>query len=251
METIRSDFDRLALLETRGWNHNSHYHPYLLRHVPPGCRDSLDIGCGSGEFTRLLAQRSQRVVGLDLSPQMIRLAQERSSEWPNIEYHEADALAWDLPAGGFDCIASIATLHHLPLDAVLAKAKAALRPNGVLLVLDLYRGEGWRDWLAYTPAFVASITLRLARTGRLREPPEVRAAWAEHGRHDTYLPLSHVRRTCDAAPARSRRQTPLAVALFDCVAISILLIKPLGSPPRSWPGCRALGFHSPLAGRPS
>ena len=198
MEIIRSDFDRLALLETRGWNHNSHYHPYLLRHVPPGCQESLDVGCGSGAFARLLAQRSQRVVGLDLSPQMIRLARERSGEWPNIEYHVADALAWDWPAEGFDCIASIATLHHLPLDAVLAKAKAALRLKGVLLVLDLRQGEGWLDLLAGIPAAAVSAVLRLAKTGRLREPPEVRAAWAEHGRHDTYLPLSRVRRTCTA-----------------------------------------------------
>ena len=76
METIRSDFDRLAVLEnkTGGWSHNDHYHAYLLRYIPHPCNESLEIGCGTGAFTRLLAGRSRHVLGLDLSPEMIRIA---------------------------------------------------------------------------------------------------------------------------------------------------------------------------------
>jgi trans-aconitate methyltransferase len=54
---IREDFDRLAQFDADAWSHNSHYHAYLLRHVPPRCADSLDVGCGAGAFTRLLGQR--------------------------------------------------------------------------------------------------------------------------------------------------------------------------------------------------
>ena len=42
----------------------------------------------------------------------------------------------------------------------------------------------------------ASLGLRLLKTGRLREPAAVRAAWAEHGRSDVYPTLAQVRRAC-------------------------------------------------------
>ena len=43
----------------------------------------------------------------------------------------------------------------------------------------------------------ASIILKLVKTGRLRESGAVRAAWAAHGVHDVYPPLSAIRQVCD------------------------------------------------------
>jgi 2-polyprenyl-3-methyl-5-hydroxy-6-metoxy-1,4-benzoquinol methylase len=74
--TVQADFDQIALLSDTGWNHNKHYHAYLMRHAPVHCAWALDIGCGKGSFPRLLATRSDRVLALDLSPQMIRIAKE-------------------------------------------------------------------------------------------------------------------------------------------------------------------------------
>jgi ubiquinone/menaquinone biosynthesis C-methylase UbiE len=96
-EKIQADFDRLAMLSTEEWNHNDYYHSFLLRHVPTPCDRVLDIGCGTGGFSRRLAQRAQHVLALDLSPQMIRIAQERSTYFANIEYEVADVLKYDLP----------------------------------------------------------------------------------------------------------------------------------------------------------
>jgi hypothetical protein len=45
-------------------------------------------------------------------------------------------------------------------------------------------------------ALPAAHVLRLARTGTLRDPPEVRAAWDAHGRTDRYLSLAEVRAAC-------------------------------------------------------
>jgi hypothetical protein len=91
-------------------------------------------------------------------------------------------------------------LHrHVPsfaLKTVLPKVKQALKPNGVLIILDLFQSEGLLNLLTDVVAFPASIILRLVYTGRLQEPREVREAWAEHGRHDTYLPLSEIRNIC-------------------------------------------------------
>ncbi len=194
---VQADFDRIALLSDTGWNHNTHYHGYLLGHVPTHCTWALDVGCGTGSFSRLLATRSDRVLALDLSPQMIRIAKQRSVGYSNIDYEIGDAITWDFPVDHFDCIASIATLHHLPIRSLLKKMKSSLKVGGSLLILDLYREEGLSDALANVLATSFSAVLKLSRNGRLREPPEIRKAWDEHGEHDSYLALSEVRRICD------------------------------------------------------
>jgi 2-polyprenyl-3-methyl-5-hydroxy-6-metoxy-1,4-benzoquinol methylase len=195
--TIQADFDRLAhLTADQQWNHNSHYDGYLLKHVPTPCREALDIGCGTGAFARSLAERSDHVLGIDLSPEMVRVATSRSEGYSNIEYRVADVMEVDLPGEQYDCIASIATLHHMPMDAILRKMKAALRPGGTLLVLDLYEAQGWADRLPNVLALPVNIVLRLVKQRRLRESREVRAAWEEHGRSDRYLTLGEVRRIC-------------------------------------------------------
>jgi len=198
MEKIQADFDRLAVLSTEEWNHNDYYHPFLLKHIPAQCDQALDIGCGTGGFSRLLAQRAQHVLALDLSPQMIRVAQERSRSFNNLEYQVADVLEYELPTAHFDCIVSIATLHHLPLDLMLEKMKTALKENGVLMVLDLFQAESISDYALSIPAIPWNFALRLWKQHRLQPPLKVRAAWAEHGRTDVYPTLSKVRRSCQS-----------------------------------------------------
>ncbi len=195
-EQIREDFDRLAWLDEGGWTHNSHYHPFLLRHVPAHCEAALEIGCGAGAFSRQLAERSHHVLGLDLAPEMVRLAREHSKNCPNMEFQVADILTWDFPPEKYDCIASIATFHHLPLEEMLQKTKEALKPGGVLLVLDLFKPERLEGLLMSCAAVPMSMLLRLVKTGRLCEPAAVRAAWAAHGVHDVYQPLSIIRQVC-------------------------------------------------------
>jgi hypothetical protein len=78
---------------------------------------------------------------------------------------------------------------------MLTKMKRALRVNGVLLILDLYR-ESLAGAFTMFAALPVSLILKYLNTGHLTEPPEVRAAWAEHGKHDSYLPLSQLRQRC-------------------------------------------------------
>jgi len=68
-DRVREDFDRLAdLPESSGWGHNAHYYPFLLKHLPPRPDEALEVGCGTGAFARVLAERCGRVVAIDLSP---------------------------------------------------------------------------------------------------------------------------------------------------------------------------------------
>jgi ubiquinone/menaquinone biosynthesis C-methylase UbiE len=193
---IQTDFDRIALLSSEGWDHNSHYHEFLLRHIPSSGSEALEIGCGTGVFSRLLAKRFHRVHALDLSPRMIEVAKERSLRFHNIDFQLADAMTYEFPVEQFDCVASIATLHHLPFEQILYRMKRTLKAGGTLLVLDLFQAESLSDIAAGLLAVPVNVALKLIRGGQLRESAQVRAAWAEHGRTETYLPLSQVRRVC-------------------------------------------------------
>ena len=199
MSTIQKDFDRIALISaasTDGATHNDHYHNFLLRHLPSNCHDVLEIGCGTGGFARRLAERSEHVLALDLSPEMIRLAREHSVQFPNIDFQLADVGDVPFPIASFDCIATIATLHHLPFPEMLLKMKTALKPGGVLLVLDLFEPAGLSDSLLNLLAVPVSTSLRLIHHGRLLPRREVRDAWAAHERHDLYPTMSEVHALC-------------------------------------------------------
>ncbi len=207
MSTIQQEFDRIALASAaspEGELHNEHYHDFLLRHLPSNCHNTLEIGCGQGAFARRLAQHSDHVLALDLSPEMVRIARERSTQFSNIEFQIADVCDLPLPLASFDCIATIATLHHLPYADLLLKMKDALKPGGVLLVLDLFEPArisdslvaGLSDSLLNLLALPVSSFLRLRRHGRLFPSREVRDAWAAHEVHDSYPTMRDVHAHC-------------------------------------------------------
>lgn len=196
---VQRDFDRIASLSDEPWDHNSHYHSFLLSHIPPTAdSDALEIGCGTGAFSRLLAQRFRRVLALDLSPRMIEIARERSRPYPNIDFQVADAVTVELPSEQFGCVASIATLHHLPLEIIFPKIKSVLKPGGTLLVLDLFRAQSVADFSTSLLSIPLNTVLRWIKCGRVRQSAEARAAWEEHARTDTYPTLAQVRRACAA-----------------------------------------------------
>jgi ubiquinone/menaquinone biosynthesis C-methylase UbiE len=195
-QQIREEFDHIALLIERYGRVGDVYHSYLIQHLPPHSENALEIGCGTGEFTRLLAARAHSVLALDLSSQMIRLANAQSANYQNIEYVLGDVMQLSLPAARFDCIVSIATLHHLPLRQALLKMKDALKPHGVLIIHDLVAAKGLVERVRSASAYPVSAARRFWKTGQLRAPREVREAWAEHGRDEVYLTLDEVREMC-------------------------------------------------------
>ena len=197
MSSVEADFDRLALLDDEGWTANNHYHDFLLKHVPARCENALEIGCGTGAFARQLAERCQRLIGIDLSAEMIRVARSRSSRIENVEFELADAMSWSFPQSHFDFICSIATLHHVEQRELLPKIKAALRAGGVLVLLDLVASSGLKERMLDVIGLGVSSGLRLIHNGRLQPPPEVRKAWEQHGKHDHYSTIKQMRALAD------------------------------------------------------
>jgi ubiquinone/menaquinone biosynthesis C-methylase UbiE len=96
---IAADFDRIALLPEGGFDHNSVYHRFLLRELGARPGHVLDLGCGSGAFTRLVATKATRVTGIDLSGNMIAAARRRSAGSPQIEFVQGRCPAVELAGG--------------------------------------------------------------------------------------------------------------------------------------------------------
>ncbi len=97
-------------------------------------RTIVDLGCGPGNVTALLAQRwpNARVIGIDNSEAM--LAKARAGAPPNVEYVAGDLAMWT-PDASVDLVYTNAALHWLPAHATLfPRLMAALAANAVLAV---------------------------------------------------------------------------------------------------------------------
>ncbi|HET9658375.1 MAG TPA: class I SAM-dependent methyltransferase [Kineosporiaceae bacterium] len=118
------------------WNHNIHCHRLIVNAVPRTARSALDVGCGEGTLCRALRERVPHVVGLDADPGSIELARAAGGE---VEYVLGDFLAHEFTPQSFDLVASVATLHHLDVEAALVRMRDLLRPGGVLALVGLAR----------------------------------------------------------------------------------------------------------------
>lgn len=153
----------MAASSRGGWNHNTHYHGLLLAAVPTPCETALDVGCGQGEFARLLAARAAKVEALDKSADLIDRARLAAPEMGNIEFIAADFMEHPLGESTYDFISALATLHHLPFVEAIAKMRALLRPGGTLAVLGLHRPASLGDYLLSAVAAPTNLVFRGVR----------------------------------------------------------------------------------------
>jgi SAM-dependent methyltransferase len=164
------------------FDHNDRYHRLLLRQVPEGCRTALDVGCGTGRFARRLARRGIQVDAVDRSAEVIEAARAAGG---GARYLQADITRMELPAGRYDYIACLASIHHVPF-ATVASLREALAPGGVLAVLGCYRQSTAADFAVFLVAAPVNAAARVAvaaverarrgGTGDLPRPPVTPAA---------------------------------------------------------------------------
>ncbi|MFJ8857651.1 class I SAM-dependent methyltransferase [Streptomyces sp. NPDC102451] len=129
---------------TYPWDHNAHYHRWILRQLPGRFGSALDVGSGSGDLARLLAGRAKAVTALDADPEITARARELTPATLPVTFAVADVSA-ELPGGPFDVITCVATLHHLPFTEALTCFGRQLAPGGTLVVLGLSRAASPLD----------------------------------------------------------------------------------------------------------
>jgi 2-polyprenyl-3-methyl-5-hydroxy-6-metoxy-1,4-benzoquinol methylase len=93
----------------------------------------LDLGCGEGRFSRILAQRGASLTGVDLSSRMIDLARESEAKEPlGVDYHVSDAADISfLPDSSFDIVLAYLSLFDVPdYESAIREAARVLVPSG-------------------------------------------------------------------------------------------------------------------------
>lgn len=196
-DAVAADFDRFAQL-ARAEEEDDLYHPFLLDQLPALIDRALDVGCGTGGFTRDLAARATRVTAIDFSAESLRVAKQRSARFGNIDWVHADAEMFAYEPSTYDVIVSLKTLHHLRGEEVVPRLAAALRPGGVLLIHDVLESErGILGIIKNATRMPARIAHRFMRTRRLFERRELREFWSSHARHDQHPRIGEVREFAD------------------------------------------------------
>lgn len=106
----------------------------------PAC---LDLACGTGDLTRLLARRFPlgRVTGIDLTPAMLEQAR-RHHPLPNVAYRQGDMARTGIASASIDIVTAGYALRNAPrLEAAIAEIARILKPGGELAVLDFSRPD--------------------------------------------------------------------------------------------------------------
>jgi demethylmenaquinone methyltransferase/2-methoxy-6-polyprenyl-1,4-benzoquinol methylase len=103
----------------------------------PIAGDVLELACGSGHWTRLLAARARSVTAVDAAPEMLALARQRARDL-SVEFIEADVLAWQ-PPRRFDMVFFAFWLTHVPparFAGFWSMVGMALAPGGRVCFVD-------------------------------------------------------------------------------------------------------------------
>jgi ubiquinone/menaquinone biosynthesis C-methylase UbiE len=109
----------------------------------PATARVLDLGCGSGWATRLMAEKAkaERVVGVDISDEMVQLAQATSKSFPNVEFHVASTERLPFADREFTHAFSMESLYYYEdMPSALKEILRVLNRGGLFVcVVDLYQ----------------------------------------------------------------------------------------------------------------
>jgi ubiquinone/menaquinone biosynthesis C-methylase UbiE len=121
----------------------------------------LDVGCGTGWAVRAAAASAGSVVGVDLSPEMIRRARELAGGIGNVGFAIADSERLPFPDVAFTAVLCSNSFHHYPgPDRAVREMRRVLEPGGRLVI-----GDACSDLLA---ARIADRLLRRFEPGHVR-----------------------------------------------------------------------------------
>lgn len=113
-----------------------------IQRVPLNGANAIDVGCGTGRLTHILAQRFSTVTAIDISAGMIEHARIANQEDKNIHFSVADAECLPFLEGHFDFLFSSMVLQWCdPLTASFSEAYRVLKPGGSGLIALLSEGS--------------------------------------------------------------------------------------------------------------
>jgi ubiquinone/menaquinone biosynthesis C-methylase UbiE len=120
---------------TAGEIWHEHWHRYHFAAPLVAGLDVLDVACGEGYGSALLASRAKSVIGADIAQGTVDHATSRYAAIPNLEFRQADCAAMPFAEGSFDAVVSFETIEHiLTQGPFLDEIRRVLRPDGFLIL---------------------------------------------------------------------------------------------------------------------
>jgi ubiquinone/menaquinone biosynthesis C-methylase UbiE len=118
-----------------------HRHRYLVACELTVGQEVLDIACGEGYGSAMLAARARRVTGVDISPAAVEHAR-RQYPRDNLRFAAGSCAAIPLPDRSVDVVVSFETIeHHAEHERMLREIRRVLRPEGLLLISSPDKAE--------------------------------------------------------------------------------------------------------------
>ena len=218
-----------------------HWHRYHFASLWAAGRDVIDVACGEGYGTALLARTAAQVTGVDVSAQAVAHARKAYAQLGNARFVEGSCTRLPLADASADLAVSFETIEHIEgQEQFVAELARVLRPDGILLlscpnkieytdkrqyvnefhVKELYRDElaslvaarfAHARWFGQRPTFYSVIAPEegAAKAGQLVEgsekaPQDMRASLS----HPLYFLVAASR------SAAALEQLPPAVSVF-------------------------------------
>jgi ArsR family transcriptional regulator len=145
LESRRGEAERFFAGAAADWDrvraevYGNDFEAVVLRSLIPSGWTIADLGCGTGSFTLELASSGAKVIGVDGSAAMLKVARRRTGEHDNVELHEGRLEA--LPIRDRRCDAALLVLalsYVADVDAVVRESFRVLKPGGRLVAVDAF-----------------------------------------------------------------------------------------------------------------
>jgi ubiquinone/menaquinone biosynthesis C-methylase UbiE len=106
----------------------------------------LELGCGTGHFSAMIAERVKHLTATDFSPEMLKRATQRLGGYANVELRTEDAGHTSFADGSFGAVLAANLLHHADsAAAVVRECQRVLAPGGRAVIIDCV-GHGRSFW---------------------------------------------------------------------------------------------------------
>ncbi|MCW8139982.1 MAG: class I SAM-dependent methyltransferase [Planctomycetota bacterium] len=141
---------------------------------------ALELGCGTGVFTRQVAASGARIVAVDLSTRLLDVA--RAHVPAGVELVAGDLMRPETLEGRtFDAFYCVSVLHHLDLDRALPAIAAHLRPGARFAVSEPNLDNPLNRWHYFTPDLERRARLGVSASEMAFTREELADALARHG----------------------------------------------------------------------
>ncbi len=106
----------------------------LSAHISPGMH-VLELGCGTGYYTKELLQSGARICAIDISPDLLAIARSNIHA-ERVSFVQANAYSMGFEDNLFDSVVGSSVLHHLDIDRAMHEVFRVLKPGGQIVFTE-------------------------------------------------------------------------------------------------------------------